>query len=81
DVFDDRLKEGGFDVVLAFNLIHLLPEPEAALARVRALLAPEGTFVSKTVCLAGRWYLRPVIGAMRAVGKAPYVHFLSVAKI
>lgn len=81
DVFDRRLKDGAYEVVLAFNLIHLLPEPEAALARVRELLAPNGTFISKTVCLAGRWYLRPVIGAMRLVGKAPYVNFLSVDKM
>lgn len=71
------LPPGPFDVVMAFNLVHLLPEPERDLARIRDLVAPGGLFISKTPCMTGLYgLLRPVIGAMRLVGRAPKIHFL-----
>ena len=69
-----------YDMVLALNLIHLLPDRVAALAKIHRLLKPGGLFISSTVCLADRmWYLRPVITVMQWLGKAPYVDFLSAA--
>ncbi|WP_372424714.1 class I SAM-dependent methyltransferase [Salinarimonas chemoclinalis] len=63
---------GGFDAVLAFNVLHLLPDRAAALARVRALLAPGGLLISKTPCLSEmNPVLRLVVPAMRLVGMAP----------
>ena len=60
------------DVVLAFNLIHLLPDRDAALAQIHALLRPGGLFISKTGCVGGAWQLlRAVIGPMQRLGKAP----------
>jgi len=64
------------DVVLAFNLLHLLPDLDATLMRSAAVLKPGGYFISKTPCLAGQWYLRPVIAVMQVVGKAPFLRFL-----
>ncbi len=70
---------GAFDAVLAFNLYHLVARPNRAMARVHSLLKPGGIFISKTPCLAKRWYLRPVIFAMHLVGKAPRtVHMFGV---
>ena len=69
--------DGAFDAVLAFNLLHLLRDRAAVLARVRALLAPGGLFVSKTPCLAEATpLLRVAVPALRAVGLAPWVAFL-----
>lgn len=68
--------DGAYDMVLALNLMHLLPDRTAALARIHRLLKPGGLFVSSTVCLADRlWFLRPVIPLMQWLGKAPYVSF------
>jgi len=51
---DDALGQAGpFDVVLAFNLLHLLPDLRAGLGQVRALLKPGGMFISKTICPKG----------------------------
>lgn len=75
---DPSLGAGPFDAVLAFNLLHLLRDPGAEVAKAHALLKPGGWFISKSGCLAdGQNYLRPVIGLMRLFGRAPYVNFLS----
>ena len=68
---------GQMDAVLAFSLLHLVPDLDATLNRVAELLKPRGVLISKTVCLSGEWYLRPVIGLLQMLGKAPAVSFLS----
>lgn len=51
---DDAIAGAGpFDVVLAFNLLHLLPDMRAGLGQVRGLLKPGGLFISKTICARG----------------------------
>lgn len=51
DLFDETLAEGSFDAVLACNVLLYVEEREAVLARLRALLKPEGMFLSVTDCL------------------------------
>jgi SAM-dependent methyltransferase len=71
------------DGVMAFNLIHLVPDPPAFCRAVRRLLRPGGWFVSQTACLGGTW-LPPyplLLPLMRWIGKAPAVHLLPTAAI
>ncbi len=72
------LGEAEFDAVLGFNLYHLVPDLEDALERARALLKPGGLFISKTPCIGGKWYYRPIIAAMQLIGKAPYLRYLKI---
>lgn len=51
DIFDERYKEASFDALLAFNMLHTVPNPQDALRRIRELLKPEGVFISVTPCL------------------------------
>jgi len=71
-----------YDVVMAFNLLHLIEDTEAVLAQVHGMLRPGGLFISKTVGLAdkGAW-MRVLISAMRLIGKAPYVKYFRIAEI
>jgi len=63
------------DAVLAFNVLHIVSDLDAALQAILSTLKPGGLFVSKTPCLAEMNPLIPrlVVPLMRALGKAPDV--------
>lgn len=64
--------EGGFDVIVGFNYLHLVADLPATLARIHAMLRPGGRFISKTACVAElNVFIRMAIPLMRLVGKAP----------
>lgn len=63
-----------FDVVLAFNYLHLARDLAGTLRSIHDLLAPGGLFMSKTPCLGDmNPLIRLAVPLMRAVGKAPHV--------
>lgn len=73
---DTSLPSGPFDVILSFNVLHLLPDRRGSLTAVFSHLAAEGRFISKTPCLGGRYRaLQPVVAVMRLLGKAPRISF------
>jgi len=75
---DEALAAGSFDVVMAMNLLHLLDDLPARLARIRELVRPGGLFLSKTPCIGDQGFaLRVVIPLLRAVGRAPFVSFVT----
>ena len=79
---DGSLPQGPFDAILAFNLLHLLPDLPAALAEARNLLKPGGLLITKTPCLGGPWLaLWPLVRTLGLFGKAPPLRFLSPAAL
>ena len=79
---DSTLEKNSYDVVLAYNFLHLLEDPQEAIRKVRDLLKPEGLFISKTVCLAEHSRLwGPLLYVMRKVGYAPYVKCLRIPEL
>lgn len=77
EVFDEVAP----NTVLAFNLLHLLPDLDAALASIHDHLPEGGLFISKTPCVAAKWYYWPIIKVLQLFGKAPQVTFLSVEDV
>jgi len=74
DLTTDQFANNSFDAILAFNLIHLLQDPEQDIQRLSKLLKPGGIFISKTAFLGQGFSLfRPIIPIMRLLGLAPYV--------
>jgi ubiquinone/menaquinone biosynthesis C-methylase UbiE len=72
---DVALPEASFDAVLGLNILHLLEDLEATLARVHRLLKPGGVFVSSTVLVGDINILfRMAIPPMQMLGLAPYVN-------
>ncbi len=75
-------RDGGYDVVLAFNLLHLLPDLPGALRDLHARLKPGGLFISKTVCVAEMsWFVPSVIRVLRLLGRAPDIRTLSAPSV
>lgn len=69
------------DAVLAFNLLHLVPDLDHALGVLVQMLRPGGLFISKTPCLAEMNPLitRVAVPLLRAIGKAPAVSSFDAA--
>ena len=81
-VFDDKLEEASFDVVLAYNLLHLLEDLPAAITRVNALLKPGGLFISKSVCMGGQGgFWRILLPIMQTFRLAPFVRFMTIDEL
>ncbi len=75
-------RPGGFDAVLAFNVLHLVPDRAAVLAGIRERLKPGGLFVSKTTCLSEmNPLIRLAVPVARLVGKAPHVAFFKAGEL
>jgi SAM-dependent methyltransferase len=68
-------RPGEYDVVLAFNLLHLVTDLDRALELAVQSLRPGGLLISKTACISEMNPLIPYLALplMRAVGKAPHV--------
>ena len=72
--------DAAYDAVLAFNLLHLLSDLPAVLARVRRTLRPGGLFISKTPCMSEmNPLIRLAVPVARLLGKAPHVAFFTGA--
>lgn len=78
ELFDPGLEPGSFDVVTAFNVMCYLPDLPQVLARIRALLKPDGLFLSATDCLASRPSRAGLQKLVKSrTGKMPYVAFFT----
>ena len=51
DIFDSKYTRESYDVVLAFNMLHTVPNPQDVVLRINELLKPDGLFISVTPCL------------------------------
>ena len=70
--------DGGYDIVMAHSLLHLLKDREGAIAAIAGMLKPGGAFVSSTVCLGNVMpWLRIVLPLARLTGRVPYVSFVT----
>jgi 2-polyprenyl-3-methyl-5-hydroxy-6-metoxy-1,4-benzoquinol methylase len=50
-LFDERLKAGSYDVVMAFFVMHFFEDIDAVFQRIHDLLKPGGLFISETACI------------------------------
>ena len=74
--------DASFDVICAYNILHLLDDRIEALRRFMALLKPGGRLVTSTPCLASyKWPIRYVLPVLKWIGKAPAVQVFSVAEL
>jgi len=51
DIFDKIYNNESFDIILTFNILHTVCNPQDVTQRIYELLKPEGLFISITPCL------------------------------
>lgn len=78
----DDIPAAPHDVILALNLLHLVPNLDEVLDRVYEALPSGGTFIAKTALIKeAKWFVGLMIPVMRAFGKAPFVLSLTEAEL
>jgi len=81
-IFDENLKKESFDVILVFNLIHLLEDTKSAVKRISELLRPGGLFISKTSCLSEKSRLWPILAlVMGKVLRIPHIKCFTIEEL
>lgn len=73
---------GPFDVICAFNVLHLVENQPATLAQIFTNLKPGGLLISKTWCFTDlNFKFRLLFNALRAVGLFPVVNQHSIPEL
>lgn len=77
-----RLPPESADIVLAMNILHLVPDRNDAIRIAHDALKPGGAFVSSTICMQDEFApMKYVLPAARLVGLAPPVAFFTKAQL
>jgi 2-polyprenyl-3-methyl-5-hydroxy-6-metoxy-1,4-benzoquinol methylase len=81
-IFDERFKNESFNVILAFNILHLLEDTQEVLRRINELLKPGGLFISATACLGEKKsFFSILISLLSKIGIVPYTRNLTFSEL
>lgn len=81
-IFNDRYKKESFDVILAFNILHLLEDTPKAVRRINELLKPGGLFISETASLGEtKSFFRFLIAFLSKMKLLPHVVALKFSEL
>jgi len=73
-IFDERYKKESFNVIVAFNILHLLKDTKKVIHRINDLLMPGGLFISATASLGEKnTFLSFSLSLLSKIGIIPYV--------
>jgi len=70
-IFDEKLKVGSFDAIIAFNIFHLLEEPQKYFQRLNQILKPGGLIISSTPCMSEAPFLNRILKIFSFIGMTP----------
>ena len=81
-IFDETLGRESYDVILAFNILHLLEDVREAVQRASELLKPGGLVVSLTPCLGeAGGVLRALLPLISKVGILSYLRTFRISEV
>jgi len=73
-IFDERYKIDSFNVIMAFNILHLLEDTHKVMRRINEILKPGGFFISATPCLGEKWAILGIfISLLSKIGIVPFL--------
>lgn len=71
-----------FDVIFAFNILHLLEEPQNGLQQLHQLLNPDGILLSATACMGkSSSFLGFILKPLSKLGLVPHINFFQPADV
>ena len=81
-VFDGRFKSDGFNVVMAFYVLHFCEDIDEVIRRIYDILKPGGLFILETVCLGDKnLFTGKLIRSVGKLGFLPLINLLSTQQI
>jgi 2-polyprenyl-3-methyl-5-hydroxy-6-metoxy-1,4-benzoquinol methylase len=81
-IFETSYAKESFDVVLAFNVLHLLEDAHSAVQKINHLLKPDGLFISTTPCLGEKRTITSVVlTLMSKTGLVPRISKFKSAEL
>lgn len=81
NIFEERYKKESFNMILAFNILHLLDDKQNVMQRIKELLKPGGLFISETVCLGERSLLGFFFIFLSKIGIVPYIKPFRISEL
>lgn len=72
-LFDKKLATGGFDIIMAFYILHLAGDTQEVLQRIFKLLKPGGLLLAVTPCMAEKPFLNLLYSVLGRVGIIPKI--------
>lgn len=76
-ILDEKFKESSFDAIIAFNIFHLLEEPQKYFQRINQILKPGGLILSSTPCMSEAPLLNYVLKFSSFIGLTPKLNSFS----
>jgi len=81
-IFDERFNKESFDVIIGFNILHLLQDLPAVIHRINTLLKPGGLFISVTPCLGQKKsFLSTSLAFLNKIKIVPKINFFKISDI
>ena len=81
-VFDECFQPGGFDVVMAFYVLHFFEDIDTVFERIHDLLKPGGVFISETACLGeNNVIIQKVLRFAGQLGFLPLINLLTTQQL
>ena len=81
-IFDETYQKESFHVILVFNVLHLLADPQKVIRRINELLKPGGLFISATGCLGEKKTFSNIFFLLLSkVGMVPFIKFFKISEL
>ncbi|PLX12238.1 MAG: hypothetical protein C0597_13750 [Marinilabiliales bacterium] len=80
-LFDDQFKTESYEVITAFNILHLLDDPKIEISRIYDLLKPGGLFISSSAFLGEKSWMRIFFYLLSKTGMIPHLKLLKIEEM
>ena len=81
NIFNEKFKEESFDAIIAFNIFHLLDEPQKYFERIYQLLKPNGLILASTPCMKDAPFINLILKFFSFIGVTPKLNSFSSSEL